>query len=421
MIGRLLKTVLVLPRRAAAGLLAATRSRTPDREASIAERGRDRAGRARWLRWALKIGVLLAVLGVMGFLVAASGIIPIKASSGHWAITRWFLQFAKERSVATHTFALESPPLDEPWLVMKGAGHYETGCRPCHGSPELRNLPITRQMTPPPPYLPDTVSKWEPEELFYIVKHGIKFTGMPAWPSRHRDDEVWAMVAFLRAFPELDAEKYRRLVHGEVAISKEVVPLAGLQKPEATPGAVTTSCARCHGADGLGRESAAFPKLAGQRSLYLAASLEALARGERHSGIMEPIAAGLNPEQIRELSRYYGSLMATSPSPAPQQVAPANERGEAIAQRGIPNQGVPACADCHGPSDSPRNPIYPVLAGQHAEYLALQLTLFKQEQRGGTAYSHLMRQVAAGLSEEQIIDVARYYASLAPTLPLPER
>lgn len=368
-------------------------------------------------RWAPKIAVVLAVLGVIGFLVAASGIIPIKASSGHWAITEWFLRFAKERSVATHTLALRAPPLDEPGLVMKGAAHYETGCRPCHGSPEQRNLPIARRMTPPPPYLPDTVSDYEPEELFYMVKHGIKFTGMPAWPSQHRDDEVWAMVAFLRGFPELDAEKYRQLAGVKVAANGEVVPLRGLLGPQSgrenMRNAITTSCGRCHGVDGLGRGAGASPKLAGQRPSYFAASLAAFASGERHSGIMAPVAAGLSPEQIRALADYYGGLKPPS-SPAPEEDSPAIVRGKTIAQRGLPNQDVPACAACHGPSAKPRNPMYPVLAGQYADYLALQLTLFKQERRGGTAYAHLMGQVAAGLSAEQINDVARYYASLSP-------
>jgi cytochrome c553 len=376
--------------------------------------------RALWTFQGLKIAVTLAVLGaVAGLVVAASGIVPIKASSGHWAITEWFLQFAKQRSVDTHTLMLEAPPLDEPWLVLKGAGHYDIGCRPCHGSPELKHPRIAQHMLPPPPYLPEMVNNWDREELFFMVKHGIKFTGMPAWPSQQRDDEVWAMVAFLRAFPGLGAEEYRTLVYGEAPAKKEVEPLAGLETTDPPPGAIITNCGRCHGVDGRGRDSAAFPILAGQRLAYLEASLEAYARGQRHSGIMEPIAAALTSEQIRELSRYYASLEAPSAAPSLQQDSAAARRGQAIARQGIPNQDVPACADCHGPSDTPRNSIYPLLAGQHADYLALQLTLFKQEQRGGTAFAHLMRHVATKLTAEQINDVARYYAALRPTLVLP--
>jgi cytochrome c553 len=267
----------------------------------------ERAGRAGWRYWAWRSAALLPLLVVGGFVVAASGIIPIKASTGHWPITVWLLHFAMRRSVATHTLGLSTPPLAEPALVLQGAGHYETGCRPCHGSPGLPPPRIAQRMTPHPPYLPPVIPAWEPDELFYIVKHGVKFTGMPAWPAPQRDDEVWAMVAFLRTLPDLDAAAYRRLVHGEATASGTGAPLHESLGPEQVPHAVTASCGRCHGVDGRGRGIGAFPKLAGQRSPYLLAALQAFARGERYSGIMEPIAAGLSLEEMRQLALYYGA------------------------------------------------------------------------------------------------------------------
>lgn len=366
--------------------------------------------RRRIIKIAKLFAVFLAVLGFGGLLVATSGIIPIKASSGHWRITAWFLDFAKGRSVSTNTLGLTAPRLDQPWLVLKGAGHFEFGCRPCHGSPDLPQPRIAWRMTPPPPNLAPEVGQWENSELFYIVKHGIKFTGMPAWPSQQRDDEVWAMVAFLRKLPELPADEYRRLVQGEAAPSGEAAPLPDLVGPESVRRALTTSCARCHGLDGRGRGLDAFPQLAGQHPDYLDRSLQAFARGQRHSGIMEPIAAGLSQEEMHELARYYASLPASAPSS--QQATPASERGRVIAQQGIPSQRVPACAACHGPAPTPRNPLYPELAGQYADYLALQLEIFKQGKRGGTEYAHIMRQAAAGLTAEQMRDVAHYYAAL---------
>ena len=86
-------------------------------------------------RWILRGAAVAVVLGVGGFLVAASGIIPLKASSGHWPITEWILQFSMRRSIATHSLGVEVPKLDDPGLVLKGAGHYEIGCRSCHGAP----------------------------------------------------------------------------------------------------------------------------------------------------------------------------------------------------------------------------------------------------------------------------------------------
>ena len=240
-------------------------------------------------------------------------------------------------------------------------------------------------MTPHPPSLPPRISAWQPDELFYIVKHGVKFTGMPAWPARQRDDEVWAMVAFLLLLPDLDAESYRRLVHGESPGTSADVPIQGLLGPQKEPRAVTENCARCHGVDGRGRGQGAFPRLAGQRPTYLYAALQAYAHGERQSGIMAPVAAALHPDEMRELALYYASLQAPTPPLPLLDTTLAIERGKAIARHGIPRQRVPSCIDCHGPGARHRNPFYPVLAGQYADYLVVQLELFKQEQRGGSS------------------------------------
>lgn len=360
--------------------------------------------------------VVLAALAGLGALVVVAGIVPIGASGGHWAVTRWFLSFAMARSVSTHSLGVAAPPLGDPGLVLKGAGHYELGCRPCHGSPAEPRGRTVRRMTPAPPYLPPAIPAWDVEELYYIVKHGVKFTGMPAWPSAHRDDEVWAMVAFLRRLPALDAAEYRRLVGGDGVEPVEAVASRGPWT------ALQEACGRCHGRDGHGRGLGAFPKLAGQRFAYLLASLRAYAAGERHSGIMEPIAAALDAEALERLARHYADL-PERPVPPSAAGAAARAVGEAIAQRGVPRQRVPPCAACHGPGTTPRNPVYPDLAGQYAEYLELQLELFGRGARGGTAYGHVMETVASRLTREQRRAAALYYASLPPGIdrPAPRR
>lgn len=398
----------------------------------------------------LVAGTVLAGLALAGVVVALTGIAPITASSGHWPVTRWFLETAMERSVATHSRFVKQRPLDDPGLILKGAGHFAGGCAPCHGAPGAPRPRVVQGMTPQPPDLAEVAERWRPAELFYIVWHGVKFTGMPAWPSRHREDEAWAVAAFVRALPDLEPEEYRWLVQadppppGATADAARsggpvgAAPAGGPDPParagpdptaERVPPEVRESCGRCHGTHGLGRGFGVFPKLRGQRPAYLYAALVAYARGERHSGMMEPVAAALDRNAMRAVARYYGSL-----DPAPGDPAGAAEeaegsgpseawagsrpdllsRGEEIARRGLPERKVPSCADCHGPGRVRRNPFYPGLAGQYAEYLVLQLELFAAGRRGGSPYAHLMDEVAPRLGPDERRAVALYYASLDP-------
>lgn len=349
-----------------------------------------------------------ALVVVVGLATMISGVIPIKASSGHWSITRWLLNFSMGRSVSTHAQGIKVPDLNDPRLVMRGAGHYETGCRACHGSPASPQSPIAYAMTPTPPLLPPKISEWEPQELFYIVKHGVKFTGMPAWPTQTRDDEVWSVVAFLLEVPEMDAAEYDRHVFGDLKRHDH----ATLSEHEGASLAAQ-KCARCHGNEGLGRGVDAFPRLAAQSEAYLQAALKAYAEGKRNSGIMEPVVAELDGHEIESLASFYAQLdlsvadeSATSPRTEAQESI---GRGQAIAETGVSDQNVPSCMDCHGPV---RKSLYPSLNGQPADFLVSQLKLFRDRHRGGSEQSHLMYPAADNLTDQQMEDVANYYASL---------
>jgi cytochrome c553 len=363
-------------------------------------------------KWLLRAAIALPALLAIVALVVWSGVVSVKASAGHWAITNWFLHTAMRRSVNTYSKLEKLPDMGEPWLVLKGAGHYETGCRPCHGAPDVQPPVIPQAMTPHPPYLSTVISEWSKEELFYVVKHGIKPTAMPAWPTLERDDEVAAVVAFLLEMPKLDADGYRKLVDGDTGPSEAAAPLGDLVPSDAGPLGLAASCARCHGRRGEGRGSAAFPKLAQQTSEYQYNALLAYARAERHSGIMQPIAAGLNPREMRRLADYYAQLSGEQTTSTPRADDARHERSAEIVNSGLPKLGVPACAECHGPGTGARNPAYPKLAGQYKDYLLLQLKLFKSKKRGGSPYAHLMQHVASRLTEAQMEDVSSYYASL---------
>lgn len=364
-----------------------------------------------WLQALCRVFVVVALLGLGGLLFVAAGLMPIAASEGHWDITRAFLQFTMRSSVRTSTLGLQAPPLDDPALVLKGAGHYAAGCMPCHGGPGIPADLVVRHMTPRPPYLPHGTGTLRDEELFWIVRHGIKYTAMPAWPAQAREDEVWAMVAFLRELPGMAPAEFRRLAYGDSAGARTRATVSG-----APVASVLANCERCHGADGMGRGDGAIPRLAGLDAAYLSATLRAFAEGRRYSGIMQPVAAGLEPRQIQALASHFAALDGRAHAPACSD-AGAVARGAALATRGDPARKIPACTACHGPRGGPRNRLYPVLEGQHADYIALQLRLFRDRRRGGTDHAGLMRAAAARLEERDILALAAYYGSLPDGCP----
>jgi cytochrome c553 len=360
-----------------------------------------------WHPW-LILGLIAGLVGVGSALVVVSGVVPIKASSGHWRITSQLLDFAKMRSVATHSLGVTAPDLTNQAMVIRGAAHYESGCHPCHGKPGVPVPPVMAAMTPAPPALTTRVARFRPEELFLIVKDGIKFTGMPAWPAQQRDDEVWAVVAFLRRLPSLDAESYRRITGGaDTAGAPSTFALGATPDTSSAPSAVRQVCWRCHGADGMGGSLGAFPSLAGQRASYLEASLKAFANRTRFSGIMSPVAAALDDQAMREVATYYETL---PPRPARATDAERDAVGTRLATVGAPVRDIPACLECHGAGTAPKNPAYPRLAGQHAPYLRAQLELMQQRRRGGTPNVDLMHVFVNRLTAAEIGAVSGYLA-----------
>lgn len=374
---------------------------------------------------ALLAGVGIAlVLALAVLFFAWSGLYNVAASQPHWALTRWFLDFGLRRSVATHSAFITPPTLDDKNLVILGAGHFDGGCAPCHGAPGDPSDPIVDRMLPEPPELGRVATNWSTEQLFWIVKHGLKFTGMPAWVAQQRDDEVWAVVAFLRALPQMSASQYRLFAIGD----PEARPNDGAEiaRNGMTMEALTR-CVRCHRGDAQPR-SALVPRLAGQSQAYVERALRDFASGSRPSGIMEPVAVALDDAAIAALSAYYAGAPNLAPSAPPiESNADQIARGKEIATEGVPGSGVPPCLVCHGDT---RAPSFPKLDGQYAPYIVGQIELWKRGLRMKTGYGAIMGAIASRLTNAQAQDVAAYFASVAarpaertaqPSPPSPRR
>jgi cytochrome c553 len=361
--------------------------------------------------------VAVVVLGVAGgILFAWSGLYSVAATRGHFPFVRWFLDFGMRNSVETHAWGISAPALDDQALLERGIGHFQGGCAPCHGAPGIPASPIAQQMLPSAPELSKVVGHWKPNELFWIVKHGLKYTGMPAWTAPTRDDEVWAVVAFLVRLPEISVDAYRRLaIVNEVDASDPARLISTTGLVEGDP----IACARCHGKLGSGSQAGGVPKLAGQRPEYLAMALRDYEFGTRPSGIMQPVAIYLTDEERQKLAHYYSALAPPDANNAP--VAAATEpsdasllqKGAELAAIGAPARGIPACSTCHGEKGRAEgmNPRFPAIAGQHFNYLVYQLKLWRAGSRGGT-FGELMSSAASSLTDQEIRAVAAYYAGL---------
>ncbi len=158
--------------------------------------------------FALVILVVVAILGAGAFVY--SGIYNIGADDHHTKPVYAVMQALRERSIEHHARNIKVPNLDDPQLVLKGAGQYAAMCTGCHLAPGMADSEIRPGLYPQPPQL----SKFRPDprEAFWVIKHGIKMSAMPAWGSSHDDPTIWSMVAFLQKLPDLSPQQYKDMV-----------------------------------------------------------------------------------------------------------------------------------------------------------------------------------------------------------------
>ncbi len=139
-----------------------------------------------------------------------SGSYDIGADTPHWQVTRKVMEVVRDRSIAMRAEQIELPDLEDEQLVLKGAGQYAAMCVNCHLAPEQSDSEIRPGLYPQPPNLSE--HRIDPKTAFWVVKHGLKMTGMPAWGLGHDDATIWSIVAFVIKLPGLSAEHYKDMV-----------------------------------------------------------------------------------------------------------------------------------------------------------------------------------------------------------------
>ena len=151
-------------------------------------------------------GVL--VVGLAAFVY--SGVYNIGADDPHFKPTFTIMQTLRDRSIASRSADIAVPNLDDPQLILKGAGQYAAMCNQCHLVPGKENSEIRAGMYPQPPNL--SKLRVDPKAAFWVIKHGIKMSAMPAWGGSHDDPTIWSMVAFLKKLPDMTPAQYKEMV-----------------------------------------------------------------------------------------------------------------------------------------------------------------------------------------------------------------
>ncbi|MCK3824326.1 cytochrome c4 [Pseudomonas sp. W2Aug9] len=196
-----------------------------------------------------------------------------------------------------------------------------------------------------------------------------------------------------------------------LGITGAAVAAEGPVTGDATAGqAKAAVCGACHGPDG-NSPAPNFPKLAGQGERYLSKQMHDIKDGKRTVLEMTGMLTNLNDQDLADLAAYFASQKGSVGAADPKLVA----RGEKLFRGGDLEKGLPACTGCHSPNGAGIAAAgFPHLSGQHATYIAKQLTDFRKEEAGraNDGDAAIMRTIARKLSDEDIAAVSSYIQGL---------
>jgi mono/diheme cytochrome c family protein len=262
------------------------------------------------------VGFLVVAAAAAGTVLYA-GLYDISATDQHLAPTYWLLDTSMRRSIKRRAEGIEVPDLAAPASVQAGAFLYRQHCLQCHGAPGVAPEPFALGMTPVPVPLVHTARTWSPAEMFWVIKEGIKMTGMPAWKYRMSDEHIWSVVAFLPAMAQLTPEQYAKLE----LIPPESRVQAALEEPSAKRGAQAINqyaCVTCHEIPGIvGANAPVGPPLGGVGSRLMLGGVlpnspENMVRWLRDPQKFAPLTAmpdlGLTQRDARDIAAYLATL-----------------------------------------------------------------------------------------------------------------
>ncbi|MRV73622.1 c-type cytochrome [Duganella sp. FT92W] len=273
---------------------------------------------------AVALGLAAAAAGgaIVGF-----GLYDVASTDQHFQPTHSLLEYTMRASVRRQAAGIRPPALDHV-RAQRGATVYAAHCTACHGGPGVAPQPFALGMQPVPGALIDAARNWQSAELYWITRHGIKMSGMPAWQYRLDESALWDVVAFLQRLPLMSPADYEEALAGADAARRAAsdavnmpAPTADASLPDAHRGKLALTqygCHACHLIPGItGSRVHIGPPLAGLASRTLIAGKlrntpDNLARWIRTPQLFDPRTAmpamGVTERDARDMAAYLGRL-----------------------------------------------------------------------------------------------------------------
>lgn len=162
------------------------------------------------------IVVMIVLITLAAGAFARTGIVNVAASADYLPGAEWFFGTLSESSIRKHARAAVedgtiTPPAEiTPAMIANGRHHYVEMCVVCHGAPGVERGEIGRGQKPLPPELSHAAEEFTISEIYWVIEHGIRHTGMPAYGETHSPDEIWGLAAFVEQLETMTPEEYAR-------------------------------------------------------------------------------------------------------------------------------------------------------------------------------------------------------------------
>ncbi|MES2685417.1 MAG: c-type cytochrome [Pseudomonadota bacterium] len=271
--------------------------------------------------------VLTTVAALLGAALASAGLViyhgiyDISATSQHLQPVHALLETTMRQSVRLRARDIAPPPLDDGRRLARGAALFRDHCVQCHGAPGVAQSGFGQSMQPVPGPLVDALQRWRPREIYWITRHGIKMSGMPAWQFRLDDEALWDVVAFVNLLPTLSPQAYAQATRNAGAAPQRAAGAAPLRAGDVERGKLALgqyACQACHTIPGITSSLPNVgPPLAGlaSRSLIagkLANTPDNLVWWVRDPKAVKPLTAmpdmGVSELDARDMAAYLGTL-----------------------------------------------------------------------------------------------------------------